>query len=70
MSDRKPGWMDRREWQDNRDHGRLWCYRDQAWEPVEEFGLDRRALSGRAASCRRSLAARDSGESPGPASAG
>ena len=38
--------------------GMRWCYRDQAWEPVEAFGVDRSRLDGRTTSCRRSLNAR------------
>lgn len=42
------------EYADHLNAGELWCYRDQAWHPAEEFALDRSRWSGRTASCRRS----------------
>ena len=38
--------------------GLLWCTLDQAWEPAEDFAVDRSRARGRAASCRRSVSAR------------
>lgn len=42
------------EYADHLNRGELWCYRDQAWHPTSEFGIDRSRGTGRAASCRRS----------------
>ena len=43
------------EYRDRVNAGLLWCYRDQAWEPAEQFGRDRSRIGGRAGSCRRSV---------------
>lgn len=42
------------EYLDRINAGLLWCWRDQDWEPAENFGVDRSRVSGRATSCRRS----------------
>lgn len=43
------------EYADHLNAGHLWCYRDQAWHPAEEFAVDRSRSTGRAASCKRSI---------------
>lgn len=55
MRSRKPSWMSELEWADSVNAGLAWCHRDQAWEPADNFGVDRTHISGRTSSCRRSL---------------
>lgn len=43
------------EYTDRLNRGELWCFRDQAWHPADEFNRDRSRSTGRAASCRRSV---------------
>lgn len=52
------------EYLDRLNAGLLWCWRDQTWEPAEDFAVDRSRSRGRAGSCRRSIsdAARQSYE--------
>lgn len=45
------------EYIDRINAGLLWCWRDQDWEPVENFAIDRSRSRGRAGSCRRSTIA-------------
>lgn len=57
------------EYADHLNRGELWCYRDQAWHPAEEFAVDRNRSTGRAASCKRSTnaaARRRYQRKPGP----
>lgn len=57
MSLRRPGWMSQTEWTDQRNHDRLWCFRDQAWEPADRFDPHPSRPAEFKSSCRRSLAA-------------
>lgn len=45
------------EYIDRLNAGLLYCWRCQDWHDAEQFGSDRSRTSGRAASCRRSIAA-------------
>lgn len=53
------------EYIDRLNAGLLYCWRCQGWHDAEEFGKDRSRVRGRAASCRRSIAAARKRKNPG-----